>query len=128
MSRLSGGRPLDEAVVNDKVFRIHSYNAYDHAKLQNLAEAVKTSNINGQVMDDSQVAGFAREYAQSGGRSVNFNRFMVNEIKSANTSEAEKITRNLKSPYAQGMQGLMGGGSSQVPMSAPSITDVSPNQ
>jgi hypothetical protein len=110
-SRIAGGRPLDEAIVNDELFRIHSYNAYDHLKMQALATRIKTSNIEGQTMSTDQIASFADQYARNGGRQINFNRFMVNEIKAAQVSEAEKLAQNLKSPYSQRMQTLMGGGS-----------------
>lgn len=119
LSRLAGGRPMDEAVANDAVYRIHSYAQADHAKMLNIAGAIKASNISGQEMDGGQIGQFAREYAGAGGRLVNFNKFMVGEIKSVQQSEAEKITTNLKSPYAQRMQSLMGGA-----YAPSSITDV----
>jgi hypothetical protein len=109
LSRLAGGRPMDEAVVNDAVYRIHSYAQADHAKMLNIAGAIKASNISGQEMDGGQIGQFAREYAGAGGRLINFNKFMIGEIKSVQQSEAEKITTNLKSPYSQRMQSLMGG-------------------
>jgi hypothetical protein len=118
MSRLAGGRPLDEAVVNDAVFRIQSYQKADHQQQLNLAESIKSANINGQQMDGDQVAQFAKEYAARGGRLVNFNKFMVNEIKSVHTSAAEKIVTSLQNPFAQRMQTIMGGAESPQ-----SITD-----
>lgn len=107
-SRLAGGRPIDEAIVNDAVFRVHSYQQYDRAKMNELAEAVKSSNIAGQTMSEDSLGTFAKKYAEAGGRNVNFNRFMVNEIKSVQTSSAEKIVTGLQNPFAQKMQILMG--------------------
>lgn len=118
MSRLAGGRPIDEAIVNDAVQRIHTYQQYDHQNMLNLAGAIKSSNIEGQQMGPDQVSQFAREYTQNGGRLVNFNKFMVNEIKSVHTSAAEKIVTGLQNPFAQRMQTLMGGAESPQ-----SITD-----
>lgn len=118
MSRLAGGRPIDEAVVNDAVQRIHTYQQYDHQNMLNLAGSIKASNINGQEMGPDQVSQFAKEYTQNGGRLVNFNKFMVNEIKSVHTSAAEKIVTGLKNPFAQRMQTIMGGAESPQ-----SITD-----
>lgn len=122
MSRLAGGRPIDEAIVNDAVQRIHTYQQYDHQNMLNLAGAIKASNIEGQTMDSSQVSQFAQEYTQNGGRLVNFNKFMVNEIKSVHKSAAEKIVTGLQNPFAQRMQTLMGGAESPQ-----SITDVPSN-
>lgn len=118
MSRLAGGRPIDEALVNDALQRVHSYQQYDHSSMLNLAEAVKSSNINGQTMDPDSVSKFAASYAAAGGKQINFNKFMVGEIKSVQTSAAEKIVTGLKNPYAQGMQQIMGGNTSPS-----SITD-----
>lgn len=108
-SRLAGGRPIDEALVNDALQRVHTYQQYDHDSMLNLAAAVKSSNINGQQMDGDSVAKFAAGYAASGGKLINFNKFMVNEIKSVKSSAAEKIVTGLQNPYAQGMQQIMGG-------------------
>lgn len=116
-SRLAGGRPIDEAIVNDAVFRVHSYQQDDHAKMLELAGAVKSANIGGQQMDSDSIATFAQKYAEAGGKQINFNKFMVNEIKSVHTSAAEKIVTGLQNPFAQKMQMLMGANQSQ------SITD-----
>jgi hypothetical protein len=56
LSRLAGGRPLDEAIVNDTMFSINSYEAVDRAKKTALAETVKTSMIGkNQYPDEDQV-------------------------------------------------------------------------
>lgn len=109
LSRLAGGRPLDEAIVSDGIFRIHAYQQYDRAKKIQLAEAIKASSIQGQEMTEDQWIRFSEAYARAGGKQVNFNKFMMQEIKAANTSEAEKIVTQLQNPFAQKMQLLMGG-------------------
>lgn len=109
LSRLAGGRPLDEAIVNDGVFRIHSYQQDDHLKLNNLAEAVKASSIAGLTPDGNQMAEFGAKYAAVGGKQQNFNKWVLNEMKNANLNESQKITRQLQNPFAQKVQVLMGG-------------------
>lgn len=110
LSRLAGGRPLDEAIVSDGIFRIHSYQQADNIKMQNLVEAVKSTTIGGSAgPDQEQWLKFSEGYARSGGRQVNFNKFMVNTIKNSNVSEAEKIISQLQNPFAQKVQVLMGG-------------------
>lgn len=109
LSRLAGGRPLDEAIVNDGVFRIHSYQQNDRDQMNKIALAVKTAGIEGRIPDEDQVGQFAAEYAKVGGKQQNFNKWMLNEMKSANTNEAQKITRQLQNPFAQKVQILMGG-------------------
>lgn len=109
LTRLAGGRPLDEAIVNDGVFRIHSYQQFDHDKMNKIGEAVKTASIEGRVPDEQQMAQFAAEYAKSGGKQVQFNKWMLNKMKDANTNEAQKITSQLQNPFAAKVQVLMGG-------------------
>lgn len=107
--RIAGGRPLDEAIVNDGVFRIHSYQQADRKKQQALAETIKTTGIQGNTPTEDQVVSFAKAYAESGGKQVNFNKFMMSQLKAANTNEASKITSALQNPFAQKVQLLMGG-------------------
>lgn len=109
LTRVAGARPIDETIISDGVYRIHSYQQADHDKMNNLSEAVKASVIAGRVPDDEQIATFAKEYAKSGGKQPMFNKWMLNEMKSANTSEANKIVTQLQNPFAQKVQVLMGG-------------------
>jgi hypothetical protein len=109
LSRLAGGRPLDEAVVNDGMFRIHSYQQDDSAKMKLLAEAVKASSIQGLVPDQEQMGKFAEHYAAAGGKQQNFNKWVLGEMKNANVSQADAIVRQLQNPFAKKVQILMGG-------------------
>ncbi len=106
LSRLAGGRPLDEAIVNDGVFRIHSYQTYDHNRMNALTAAIKS---NAQTGADIDYGAFAAEYAARGGRQVQFNKYMVDKIKGAGVSQSEKIISQLQNPFAQKVQVLMGG-------------------
>jgi hypothetical protein len=108
-TRLAGGRPLDEAIINDGTFRIQSYQQYDRDRMKKLGEAIKTSTINGQEPGPDQIARFVGVYAENGGKQGQFNKFMMNEYKTANTSQSQAILANLQHPFAQKMQILMGG-------------------
>ena len=109
LSRLAGGRPLDEAIVSDGVFRVQSYMQHDREKKVELAERIKASVIQGQTLSEEQWERFAVAYARTGGKQANFNQFMMDQIKAANTSNAEKIVTQLQNPFAQKIQLLMGG-------------------
>jgi hypothetical protein len=113
-TRLAGGRPLDEAVINDSVYRIQAYQQFDRDRMKNLGEAVKSATIQGNTMSEDQVVQFAKEYAASGGKQAGFNKFVMEQFKAANTSQAEKIVTGLKNPFAQKLQVLMGGGDTAV--------------
>lgn len=106
-ARIAGGRPLNEAVVNDAVYRIHSYAAYDKNKMDELAGAVKASVIAGNSPDPEDIKQFAVHYATNGGNQVNFNKWFMNEYKKANTPESQRIAAQLTNPLAQKAQLLM---------------------
>jgi hypothetical protein len=110
-TRLAGGKPFDDAIANDAVFRVTAYKAADREKMKKLGMAIKTSGIGtGQEsIEPDQVATFAAKYAAAGGKQQNFNKFMLDQIKSANTNKANAIMMNLKDPMSQKMQQIMGG-------------------
>lgn len=109
ISRLAGGRPIDEAITNDAVFRMSVYGAVDQERKQALNESIKSSVIAGHIPDGSQIDAFSAGYAALGGDQKRFNAYMMKQITSANTPQAEVLMRNLKSPYSQNMQQIMGG-------------------
>lgn len=106
LSRLAGGKPLDESVLQDEVYRISAYATQDGDRRKALGEAAKTFAIDGQYPDD--IGKMAERYAAAGGKQKDFNKWMVNQYKSANTSQAELIRNKLDSPYSQKVQILMG--------------------
>jgi hypothetical protein len=109
LSRLAGGRPLDEAIVNDGMFRISAYEAAQKDMRDKLVAAVKTTGIQGQQLDGDSINKFAEQYAASGGKQAQFNKFILSTLKSANISQSQKITQQLQNPFNQKMQILMGG-------------------
>lgn len=109
LSRLAGGRPLDEAVVNDGTYRIQAYEAAQKKAKDALTEKIKTTGISGQQVSSDQIARFAEEYAAVGGKQNHFNQYLMNTYKNANTPQSQVIMQQLSSPFAQKMQILMGG-------------------
>lgn len=107
--RLSGGKPFDAAIANDASFRISAYQAADRQKKDALAKTIKTAVIGKEEVDAEQVASFAEKYAALGGTQTEFNKYMLKQIKEANTVKANKIVESLKHPYNQKMQQIMGG-------------------
>jgi hypothetical protein len=122
LSRLAGGRPLDEAIVNDGMYRIASYEAAQKKARDKLLETVKTTGIQGQEADMSSLDQFSEAYAATGGKQGQFNKFMLGAYKSANTSQSQKILQQLQNPFNQKMQILMGG-RNEVTSGTPSVAD-----
>lgn len=110
LMRVAGAKPLDEAMVNDQMFRISVWRASDSAKRKQLAEGIKTSILNGQVPGPEQIEEFAYAYAKTGGKQSEFAQFMAAQYRNTNASQAEQLRKNLSSPYSQSLQLLMNGG------------------
>lgn len=112
LSRLAGGKPLDEAVVNDTMFSIHAYEAVDKKRKDLLAESVKSAVIGkNAVPDDNQIVKFAGEYAKLGGKQGSFNQYMMDQYSKANTSQASILNSKLSNPMSYKIQALLGGDS-----------------
>jgi hypothetical protein len=109
LTRLAGGRPLDEAVVNDAMFRVKAYEAARRKDMLSLAERVKGTLISGNEPTEDQIAAFAERYAYLGGKQSGFNRWMMDMYKSANVPQAQIIANSLSNPFVYKMQLLMGG-------------------
>lgn len=109
LTRLAGGKPLDEAIVNDTMFRINAYKARDASRLETLGSAIKISTLSGNAPDQEQIDGFAATYAEAGGKQANFVKFMARQYKNVNSSQANQFRDKLSSPYALNLQRVMGG-------------------
>lgn len=109
LGRLAGAKPLDEAAGIDKAYNLEVYATKDAALRAKLGESIKTTVIAGKQPTPEQVEKFAYAYAKAGGRQEQFNQFMMQQYKAANTSQVNKLSESLKSPFSQSMQTLMGG-------------------
>jgi hypothetical protein len=111
LSRLAGGKPLDEALANDEVSRALVYKAADRARMKASTEVFKTSVIgdpSGNV-DEKAVHNYMDAFVHNGGRAEDFNKNMLNAITKVNAPRANAIMAALKGPYADHMKTLMGG-------------------
>jgi hypothetical protein len=109
LGRIAGGKPLDEAIAIDASFRFKSYGLGDMRKRQNLGEAVRTTLIAGKEPSMEQIDNFAEQYVATGGKQEQFNSWFLQQYKTANLSQANKLAQDLNSPFSQSMQKIMGG-------------------
>lgn len=107
--RVLGAKPLDEAMVNDAMFRFNSYKAADSKKKSILGEAIKVSILSGDAPDSEQMKEFAEYYAKIGGNQQDFAKFYMGAYKNATTSQANQLRDKLSNPYSQSLQELLGG-------------------
>lgn len=111
LSRLAGGKPLDEAIANDEVARKMVYQAADKTKMKAATEMFKTTVIgdtDGTATPEA-VHNYLEAFVKSGGKPESFNKNMLNAITTANTPKANLIMQSLKGPYAEHMKLMMGG-------------------
>jgi hypothetical protein len=109
LSRLAGGRPLDEALAQERSFRISSYQQVDKERKDKFTEALKTELVGGKIPSDESINKALKGYIEFGGKQKDFNRWMLKQMLDCNSSQVNKLASNLSSPYAQKIQGLMGG-------------------
>lgn len=110
LTRMAGGRPLDEAITNDAMFRVKTYEAARKESMRGLKEAVRTTMVGGQIdQSHDQMMQFANRYAYLGGKQANFNKWMMDLYKGANTEQSTLLKSSLNNPHVYKMQLLMGG-------------------
>jgi hypothetical protein len=109
LARITGGKPLDEAVALDATYRFKAYALKDTRRRSALGKAIKSNMIGGKNPTTEQIEDFAASYVESGGRQVEFNQWFGQLYKTANLSQANKIQQSLTSPFTQSMQDIMGG-------------------
>lgn len=108
-TRLVGGKPLDEAIATDAMFRYKAYDLKDQARRNILGEAIKTTMQAGNMPTAEQMQEFQTKYVESGGKQDQFNKWALSLYKGANLSQVSQIQDDLGSRYSQSMQLLMGG-------------------
>jgi hypothetical protein len=109
MTRVLGGKPLDEALTNDFMFRFNAYRSHDAAKKASLGESIKISILGGAEPDAAQIQQFSESFAKSGGDQKDFAQFMMRQYKNASVSQANQLRDKLSHPDRQSLQELMGG-------------------
>lgn len=123
-SRLLGGKPFDEAVSLDALYRVNAYRAHDLASVNNIGEALKTTLVAGGHPTPEQTQNFMAEYVKAGGKQEGFNRFMGTAMTKANASQVNALANNLASPYSKQLQIIMGGKPIQDFQNTPQATEV----
>lgn len=109
LARISGAKPLDEAVTQDAVFRVQAYSKRDKQLRDGLGVAVRSTITGGGEPSQEQMETFTERYAKIGGKQEEFNRWYVSQLRAANTPQANKLVEKVGSPYSKYMQDIMGG-------------------
>lgn len=109
LSRLAGGRPLDESVARDNMYRMQAYQKADSLHRAEKQDQLTRAFEGGYGNPD--IEKFYTDYLGNGGKQAGFNRWMMKAYTNSSTSATEQLRTNLSSPFSQRMQAAMGGGS-----------------
>lgn len=108
LSRLAGGRPLEESAAIDGVYRVQAYKSAANTKRAELAQQIRNELAAGTLTPEameSHVASFVR----TGERQDQFAKWAASVVKAASKTEAEQLTAGLNTPFSYKMQLVMGG-------------------
>lgn len=108
-ARITGAKPMDEAVALNNLYRLKAYQAADRERMEKLGERVKSSLTKNQLPEVEDVERFFSDYTSIGGRPENFNAVLQRWMKDANTSVIEGMRGRINSPYGQRLNEIMGG-------------------
>jgi hypothetical protein len=109
LARLAGAKPLDESVARDAMYRTKVYAADRSAHIETIGAAIKGKIMQGDNPSADEVNGFLNNYVNAGGQQANFNKWIGGLMMQAKTSQVNKLSDNLKNPFSQYMQKVMGG-------------------
>jgi hypothetical protein len=109
LTRLMGAKPLDEALVQDAMFRFNTYRAKDRSRRERIGEAVKMNILAGDEIDQDQLDSFATKYVETGGNQAEFSQWMARQYRNVTVPQAEQLRSRLNNPYVSHLQALMGG-------------------
>lgn len=109
LTRLVGGKPFDQAIMQDLGYRMQVYAADAQEKKNNLGRAIKSSMYKGKSPSQEQIEMFAKQYVNIGGDQKTWNQFWMRQLTNSTQEQGERIATTLKTPALQKLQVLMGG-------------------
>jgi hypothetical protein len=106
---MGGAKPLDEAIVNDQMFRVNTFRQKDLDRRKALGSTIRTTLLTGSHPSEEQVNEYAYKYAKAGGKQDEFANWFAGLVKDTNVSQAEQLRSKLGGPFSQNMQYIMQG-------------------
>lgn len=102
---LVGGKPIDEAIALDTLYRKVGYDSARTEKLNKLGSSYRAAIRAGEIPDTVDLL---RKYQQDGGRIETFNRWFQTVVQGANESQMQKIVQDSNSPAAAHARAIIG--------------------
>jgi hypothetical protein len=115
--RMLGGKPLDEAVYLDTVFRFNNYRLQDREKTLELGQAVMSHMRDpDNEITPEQKKQFAQQFVNRGGTLTGFNNWYKNQLSNSTTDAGERLRKMVKnSEEAKQLSKMLGGKVEMIP-------------
>lgn len=114
--RLLGGRPLDEAVYLDTVFRFNNYRLSDREKTLDLGRALMTHMREGKEITPEMQKSYKQDFVNKGGTLTGFNNWYKNQLSNSTTDAGERLRKMVKnSEEARQLSIMLGGKVEMLP-------------
>lgn len=94
--RISGSRPIDEAVMLDTLFRWQGFELADREKREELGKAVSSQMLGKGTIDTESLIEFQESYLQSGGTAKGFERFIKSQAANSSLMGVDRLLRTVK--------------------------------
>jgi hypothetical protein len=94
--RITGAKPLDEAVMLDTVYRWNGYMLADREKKQELGKVVSSQLLGNGQLNPNDVNDFMESYMKAGGTSKGFGQFVKGQASNANIMSTDRLLKQLK--------------------------------
>jgi hypothetical protein len=114
--RMLGGKPLDEAVYLDTVFRFNNYRLSDREKTLDLGKALMSHVREGNEITPEMEKKFKQEFVNGGGTLTGFNNWYKNQVANSTTDAGDRLRKMVKnSEQAKQLSVMLGGKVEFVP-------------
>lgn len=107
--RISGAKPIDEAVMLDTMYRWQGYELADREKREELGRAVSSNLLANGKLNPEQVNSFMEDYLKSGGTQRGFSSFIKNQAANSNIMATDRLLKHVKNePKAKQLRYMLG--------------------
>ena len=107
--RISGAKPIDEAVLTDTIYRWQGFELADREKREELGRAVSSNLLANGKLDRSQVNDFMEAYLKAGGTQRGFSSFLKNQAANSNIMAMDRLLKQVKNdPQSKQLRYMLG--------------------
>lgn len=108
VARLAGGKPMQEAIATDALYRIRALNQADAAARKDMAQEIR-QHLAAGTLTPEVLNSKVEEFVKTGKTQKQFATWSMGIIRDATEEKRGVFSDILKSPYAYKMQSIIGG-------------------